>query len=165
MTSQAKGAIVRLMAHVTIGPDPYRVLGVRPEATNDEIHRAYRRLARHCDPDRGRVDGAEMARVNDAWRTLRDPWLRAIYDAERLSGSLLSDARYGLRDRRHGACVDPSATRRWRDEVVADHSDGHGFRWRRQLRILVAALLLACIVVFVAVVLIGFGRGGVSSTP
>ena len=31
--------------------DPYQVLGVRPDASDDEVKRAYRELARKYHPD------------------------------------------------------------------------------------------------------------------
>jgi curved DNA-binding protein CbpA len=62
--------------------DPYRVLGVRREASIDEIARAYRREARATHPDGGgSAAGAERFRaVSDAYDVLRDPGRRAGYD-------------------------------------------------------------------------------------
>src|SRR5688500_6811551 len=51
----------------------YDVLGVAGDASADEIHAAYRRLARRLHPDMGGADLAEMARVNAAWKVLGDP--------------------------------------------------------------------------------------------
>jgi curved DNA-binding protein CbpA len=62
--------------------DPYRVLGVRRQASPDEIARAYRRAARATHPDGGGSGaGAERFRaVSDAYDVLRDPGRRAGYD-------------------------------------------------------------------------------------
>lgn len=62
--------------------DPYGVLGVRRQASPDEIARAYRRAARLTHPDsRGSGAGAERFRlVSDAYEVLRDPGRRAGYD-------------------------------------------------------------------------------------
>lgn len=62
--------------------DPYGVLGVRRQASPDEIARAYRRAARATHPDSGRSGaGAERFRaVSDAYDVLRDPGRRAGYD-------------------------------------------------------------------------------------
>lgn len=62
--------------------DPYGVLGVRRQASADEIARAYRRAARATHPDSGRLGaGAEgFQAVSDAYEVLRDPGRRAGYD-------------------------------------------------------------------------------------
>jgi len=62
----------------------YDVLGVRSDATPDEIRRAYLRLARELHPDRNPNDGSAdelaMRDVNEAWRVLRDRASRDAYD-------------------------------------------------------------------------------------
>jgi len=63
-------------------PDPYVVLGVRRQASPEEIARAYRRVARLTHPDGG-GSGAGPDRfrlVTDAYEVLRDPGRRAGYD-------------------------------------------------------------------------------------
>jgi curved DNA-binding protein CbpA len=66
--------------------DLYKILQVDSEAEDEVIQAAYRRLARKYHPD---VAGAEpaiaerMSRINEAWAILRDPILRAKYDAHR----------------------------------------------------------------------------------
>ena len=64
--------------------DPYVVLGVRRQASPDEIARAYRRAARLTHPDGG-GSGAGSERfqaVSDAYEVLRDPGRRAGYDRQ-----------------------------------------------------------------------------------
>ena len=66
--------------------DYYRVLGVKPNATAEEIHSAYRRLARAYHPDcypGSTRTLARMARVNVAKSVLLDPNMRAAYDLSR----------------------------------------------------------------------------------
>jgi signal peptidase I len=58
--------------------DHYAVLGVRPEASPQEIDAAYRRVAL----ERGHHDGA-WRELRDAYDVLRDPEQRADYDAAR----------------------------------------------------------------------------------
>lgn len=52
--------------------EAYRVLGLGPDATPEEVKAAYRRQARLHHPDRG-GDPEAFARVAAAWRTLSRP--------------------------------------------------------------------------------------------
>jgi curved DNA-binding protein CbpA len=64
--------------------DPYKVLQVDPEAEDEVIQAAYRRLAQKYHPDVAGPDGsARMASINAAWELLRDPTRRAGVDRER----------------------------------------------------------------------------------
>lgn len=65
--------------------DAYRLLGVPPTASLDEIGGACRRLARTFHPDRNGSPRAtqEMQVVNAVRRVLTDPEWRATYDRER----------------------------------------------------------------------------------
>ena len=64
--------------------DFYIVLGVRREATAEDIRRAYRRLARRLHPDLNPGDGQAASRfeqVVQAYETLVDPDRRRRYDS------------------------------------------------------------------------------------
>lgn len=62
--------------------DYYEVLGVGRNATEDEVRRAFRRLARQYHPDVNREEGAEASfkEVNEAYEVLSDPQKRRMYD-------------------------------------------------------------------------------------
>ena len=58
----------------------YTVLGVEPEATDEELQAAYRRLARRLHPDRNGGDTERFQAVQGAYETLADPAKRMVYD-------------------------------------------------------------------------------------
>ncbi|PKK38778.1 Chaperone protein DnaJ [Clostridiaceae bacterium JG1575] len=63
--------------------DYYEVLGLTKGATDDEIKRAFRKLAIKYHPDRNQGDkGAEekFKEINEAYQTLSDPQKKAQYD-------------------------------------------------------------------------------------
>jgi molecular chaperone DnaJ len=62
--------------------DYYEVLGIPRDATDEEIKRAFRRLAFKYHPDHNHEDGAEekFKEVNEAYEVLCDPDKRAAYD-------------------------------------------------------------------------------------
>ena len=62
--------------------DLYVILGLQHGASDADIKRAYRRLAREHHPDANPDADAEMRmrRINEAWETLRDAQRRQAYD-------------------------------------------------------------------------------------
>lgn len=70
--------------------DPYSILGVKADADQAQVRKAYLRLARRHHPDtKPGATASEtatamrwMAAVNAAWEILGDPERRAAYDAD-----------------------------------------------------------------------------------
>ena len=60
----------------------YEVLGVQENATQDEIKRAYRKLAKENHPDTG-GDEVKFKKVSEAYETLSDDSKRSQYDYSR----------------------------------------------------------------------------------
>lgn len=66
--------------------DHYSILGVPKTASQDEIKKAYRKLASKHHPDRG-GDTATFQNIQSAYDILGDPQKRAMYDNPRPQGN------------------------------------------------------------------------------
>jgi hypothetical protein len=142
--------------------DYYRVLGVRPSATREEIRQAYRRMARRVHPDtnpRWKDSAAasqRMAALNEAYAVLVDPARRTAYDLQRQDGRASrprasAAPAQGQARSQHTAAEAPSGGRRRSARVVfAPHVE-------RQARLAIVALLLAAAGVYGAYLAVNRG--------
>jgi curved DNA-binding protein CbpA len=63
--------------------DPYKILGVKRDAGQDEIKAAWRNMAKVVHPDHNQGDplaGARFAEIGRAYDTLKDPKKRSLFD-------------------------------------------------------------------------------------
>lgn len=65
-----------------MGKDYYKILGLPKSATDDEIKKAYRKLALKYHPDKNKAPGAEdrFKEVAEAYEVLSDKKKRDIFD-------------------------------------------------------------------------------------
>ena len=114
--------------------DYYEILHVQPQASSEEIHRAYRALALQHHPDRNPTAeaSATMTAINEAYFVLADPSRRRNYDQERsgegsfdIAGPILSSAKETL----------------LRQGWIASHDDGINVILEKGLRAVRVTLL------------------------
>jgi len=64
--------------------NPYEILGVSPNASNEEIKSAYRKLVKQHHPDvtEGENSESKIRLINEAYDILSDPLRRQVYDGQ-----------------------------------------------------------------------------------
>ncbi len=68
----------------------YEILGLKADASSEEIRKAYRKMALHYHPDRNRGDATAEQRfkaISEAYGVLTDPEKRRLYDMSRAAGT------------------------------------------------------------------------------
>jgi hypothetical protein len=88
----------------------YEILGISPEASRGEVHRAYLEAARRHHPDRG-GSADHMREINEAWAVLGDPYARRAYDRTVVAAPRRAPERH------HAGPVGPHG---WWDDRMAD---------------------------------------------
>jgi len=106
-----------------ISATPYEVLGVSSDASQDDLRRAYRKLARETHPDTG-GSSARFVAVQLAWERIGTPEDRAAYDRGRPSRSDAGE--------RHESWAAPSGRAPAQDTRPTARSYGHPGGWRRE---------------------------------
>uniref|UniRef100_A0A7E4VEL5 Chaperone protein dnaJ n=1 Tax=Panagrellus redivivus TaxID=6233 RepID=A0A7E4VEL5_PANRE len=64
----------------------YDLLKVSPNATEDELKKSYRKLAKEYHPDKNPNHGDKFKEISAAYEILSDPHKRQVYDAQGLDG-------------------------------------------------------------------------------
>src|SRR3989344_8351490 len=60
--------------------DYYKILGIEKTASDEEVKKAFRRLAHQHHPDKTHGDEAKFKEINEAYQILSDKVKRAQYD-------------------------------------------------------------------------------------
>lgn len=121
-------------------------------ASSEDIHAAYKRLARRAHPDAG-GDARLMAAINEAHRVLSDPGRRARYDAGERGAVVTST---------------PSSARAAETDVFHDSDDDVDFvpmaAWQRRLPMWAILVLGSLFTVFLFTAYATSGKGTTTTT-
>lgn len=91
--------------------DYYKLLLIEPTANQQDIDRAFREQTKALHPDRFfGLEEAEVKtkaqeifrRINEAWRTLKDPNMRKVYDRDLRKGTVRMGTKRREQAQRHG---------------------------------------------------------------
>ena len=117
-------------------PDPYRLLGLEPDASLEEVRAAFREKVREKHPDTGHSDetGPDVQEIIEAYRSLSDAELRSRHQStgqEResgLEGRRIRVRQTGRADERsaatHSRCSTCGGSGRLREEKTCPECKG-----------------------------------------
>lgn len=109
--------------------DPYDILGVKPTASEDELRRAFRRLAKQYHPDLnpGNAEAEQQFKeVNAAYDLLSDPARRARFDRGEIDAEGRETFAHAYADARGGARAQGFGGRGFQAGFHHFTSGGHG---------------------------------------
>ncbi len=80
--------------------DYYKILGVSKDASQEEIKKAFRKLAHQYHPDKNKGNEEKFKEINEAYQILSDPQRRAQYDqfGQTFEQAQAGGGFYGFRD-------------------------------------------------------------------
>ena len=64
----------------------YECLGIKKNASKDEIKKAFRKLSLQFHPDRPNGNSEKFKQINEAYETLSDPQKKRMYDLRNNGG-------------------------------------------------------------------------------
>jgi DnaJ-class molecular chaperone len=116
--------------------DPYKLLGVARDATQDQIKSAYRKLARHLHPDvnpDNKQAEEKFKKVSGAYDVLGDPAKRARFDAGEIDASGAERQRHAYRGAQRGGFNEDFRFNNSADDIFAEllrrRSKGRAGSW------------------------------------
>jgi hypothetical protein len=163
-----RGRLRPRLGSVSVDPlrlsfDAYAVLGVMPSATRDQVHHAYRELARRLHPDANPEDPAAAARfaqVHAAWEVLGNAERRRTYDLVRTGVGGVRAARTAPGPTGHTAVrgVEARPSHRPREPEPARAPVVRETDEFRVLRRLAVAIAIAIVLFVIGVAILSIGK-------